>query len=914
MTLAIPSLLLAALLPLVALPRSEANSPEPRPDVLFLAVDDLSDWVGCLEGHPDAHTPNIDRLAERGVLFTHAYCVSPICGPSRASVLTGQRPETTGVYTNRGTYIDHVPDAVSLPRRMQQHGYRVLGAGKVNHGLGLRIPEDWHEYGPGSGVVGSPFTDEELRCEGMLPTREIRRDGWRCTLPMNGGLSMIDRPTNQWDTFDWGPLDVPEEEFPDARVAAWGARQLALERDQPLFLAIGIYKPHQPFFVPRAYFERFSAEEVHLPPALAGDLDDVPIAGRDLALRPWTSGTHRTVVEHDAWREAVAAYLATIAFADAQVGVVVDALSRSERADDTWVVLWSDHGWSLGQKEHWGKHDPWRSSLRVPLVVVPPVGRAPEGFRPGTVCEAPVSLLDLYPTVLDACELPVPDELEGRSLLPLLRDPRAPWPEAVVSTVGRGTHSVSTPEWRYIRYFDGSEELYELESDPQEFFNRADEPELAEVRERLASYTPRDDRVLRYVRRGRWKCVLRADGTANLFDLHAPMGISEQDDLAAKRPEVVAEIRAQLERLELEERFVALPDPEDRPLRVVAFGDSTTAPRKTVREVYAARLPALLAEEGIEVEVLNRGRGGSHTGRRSDNAVDQLLADDSRIAPIGPAEDQRDAQPRVVHRRLAPRELRAVVPEVDHQRVLGAPRLLQLVEQEAHAGIEAGETVVVVRGELAQPRGVGADPRQRPDLVASDRFRGQTAVLPQQREVCVGVVDHQEERRFPGLLEETRRRLGDAPHVAAVEGRRLALVEAEVAGERRLGVDVTPLLLGEELERGRPLHWHYLASEEGPRALLREGDWIVGAGWDRPGQRMGRVTLDGIRTMRAAELAGFQLWNVIDDVGQENDLAAREPERLAVMQAALSTLHREVVCEAPDWPTLVENEEQEDEE
>ena len=539
---------------------ASAGAADVRPNVLMIILDDLNDWVGCLGGHPDAHTPAIDRLAARGMLFTNTHCTSPICGPSRSALLTGMRPETTGVYHNRGTYVDYVPQAVSLQKHFMAAGYRVLGAGKVNHGLGMVVPDDWHQYGPGCGVLGTPFVDDELDCTMMNPTRTINRGRLTVTLPLNGGLSMIDRPTNTWDSFDWGPLDLADDDFPDGRIAAWGAEQLSVEHEGPLFLAVGFYKPHQPFFTPRKYFELFDPEKVRLPKTTPGDLDDVPQAGRDLATRPWTSGTHKTVVEHHCWLEAVHAYLATIAFADAQAGRLIDALDRGPMADNTWVVLLSDHGWSLGEKEHWGKHVPWRESVRQPLIIVPPRGDTPEGFEPGSRCTAMVNLLDLYPTLIEACRLPARDELEGRSLVPLISDPAAEWPEATVTTVGRGTQSVATRGWRYIRYFDGTEELYDHRRDPREWVNLAGDPGSVDVRRRLAVYLTEDKRIKQFVRWGRWKYVVNTDGSAMLFDIHATFGISEQDDVAEEHPEVVAKITGYLETNNATARRVLMPD------------------------------------------------------------------------------------------------------------------------------------------------------------------------------------------------------------------------------------------------------------------------------------------------------------------------------------------------------------------
>lgn len=554
---------------------AQSDGDPQRPNVLFIAVDDLADWCGCLRGHPDAQTPNIDRLAARGVLFTNAHCVSPICGPSRAAVLTGMRPETTGVYTNQGTYSDYVPEAVGLPLHFKNSGYRVLGAGKINHGLGMMNPSLWHDYGPDCGIVGTPFTNEEMLSAGLENgrTRTIRRGRLNCTLPMNGGLSLIDRPEMTWNTFEWGPLDLPDEDFPDGQIAAWAVEQLQKELTEPLFLAVGFYKPHQPFIVPRKYFEMFDPRRTALPPSIAGDLNDVPRAGKELAHANWSAGTHKTVTEHNQWREGVAAYLATIAFADAQVGKVLDALDRSPHANSTWVVLWSDHGWTLGEKEHWGKYDPWQGSLRVPLIIVPPKDATPDGFQPGSRCDALVSLLDLYPTLIDACRLPERAELEGRSLLPLISDPDRKWSEAVSASIGRGTHAVISKDWKYIHYFDGSEELYDLRVDPEEWFNLASRTELSGTKQRLANQIPTDVRFRQLARWKSYKCVIPAEGKPLLFDFRATFGISEHSDIAHEQPHTVDAILAYLREHRRDERHVSIPAVAI-PVRAVETGNT----------------------------------------------------------------------------------------------------------------------------------------------------------------------------------------------------------------------------------------------------------------------------------------------------------------------------------------------------
>lgn len=596
-----------------------------RPNVLIISLDDMNDWLGCYRGHPDAKTPNIDRLAARGVLFSNAHCVSPICGPSRASVLTGMRPETTGVYHNKGKYIDYVPDAVTFPEHFRANGYHALAAGKVNHDLGEPDPRLWNENGPDCGVLGTPFVGDELHTANMTPERIIARGSLRITLPANGGLSAIDRPNNTWDSFDWAPLDCPETDFPDRRIADWGVRQISKEHDQPFLLAVGFYKPHQPFFAPRKYFEMYDSANVALPKTIAGDLHDVPATGFELATRPWTSGTHQTVAKNGAWREAVHGYLATVSFVDALVGRVVDELEKSPHADNTWIILWSDHGWSLGEKEHWGKHVPWNESVRMPLMIVPPRNGKSDGFQPGSRCDARVSLLDLYPTLIDACGLPPRKELEGKSLLPLIADPNADWNDAVVSTIGRGTHSLSTDKWRYIRYFDGSEELYDLNNDAHEWFNIANVKEHSSTKKQLAKHFPIDKRFKQFVRWGRWKCVIPVDGEPMLFDYQGQFGISEQFDLANDRPDIVKQIQKTIAAKKLTHRNVDITSLVSAPakLRIVAFGDSTTASRSNIRHVYADRLPGLLWDQGIEASVINAGIGGSHTGRLTNNARHQ---------------------------------------------------------------------------------------------------------------------------------------------------------------------------------------------------------------------------------------------------------------------------------------------------
>ncbi|MCP5116488.1 MAG: sulfatase [bacterium] len=282
--------------------------------------------------------------------------------------------------------------------------------------------------------------------------------------------------------FDWAPVVAEDSAMADGQVVGWAERQLARERDEPLFLAVGIYRPHVPWYVPEKYFDMFPLEEIELPKVLEGDLDDVPEAGKRNLRRKWQSW----IVENNQWKKAVQGYLASIAFADVMVGRLLDALERSGRERQTVIVLWSDHGYHLGVKEHWEKFALWEQTTRVPLIFVAP-GITSEGAR----SKRPVSALDIYPTLAGLCGLPLPGHIEGRSLLPLLDDPDAEWNHAAVSTHLRNNHAVRSERFRYIRYADGSEELYDHLDDPLEWRNLAGRPDYAAVTAGMRKWLPK---------------------------------------------------------------------------------------------------------------------------------------------------------------------------------------------------------------------------------------------------------------------------------------------------------------------------------------------------------------------------------------------------------------------------------------
>lgn len=471
------------------------------PNVLMIAIDDLNDWVGCLQGHPQTLTPNIDRLAERGVLFANAHCASPACNPSRAIVFSGRMPWHTGVWSNESKRLfQQQPDIPVIPRSFNEAGYATLGTGKLMHSsqAANRMMFEQH-FNPEQ--RWSPFTREQVRYQkselsskGTSEPRHIvsLAEGKEVVLPLNGMPSDRNPQTPAGESFDWGPLNVPDAEMGDTQITDWAISKLkAGFGGRPFFLGVGYYRPHIPLFAPARYFERFNNQNVELPPFLEGDLDDLSPVARQWAIEPVTAGRHSTVVTHHQWHHAVKAYLACVTFVDHQIGRLLNSLDKSAFGENTVVVLWSDHGWHLGEKQHWGKWTGWERSTRVPLIVVPPKNQRDHYAAGGSTCDIPVSLLDVYPTLLELCEVNGPRDLEGSSLVPLLRDANAASDRHAVTVFDRGNVSVRSSQWRYIRYADGSEELYDMTSDPNEWRNLANEKSRAAVVESFRNLVPR---------------------------------------------------------------------------------------------------------------------------------------------------------------------------------------------------------------------------------------------------------------------------------------------------------------------------------------------------------------------------------------------------------------------------------------
>jgi arylsulfatase A-like enzyme len=431
----------------------------PQPNVLFIAVDDLNDWVGPLGGHPQVKTPHIDHLAARGTTFTNAHCQAPLCNPSRTSVLTGLRPSTTGTYAlapwfrTAAKFKDHE----TLFQYFHRHGYVTLSAGKVFHDA----------YPPKEGRVNGAEVDVWGTHGGFTPRPKAKF----VTTPDNIPL------------MDWGPFPETDEECFDWDVATWAVEQLQSPPKGPFFLAVGLRHPHVPCYAPQKWFDLYPDATLQMPRVKDDDRDDLP---RFASYLHWKLPEPRLkwLKEHNQWRPLVRAYLASVSFADSQIGRILKALSESGLEKNTVVVLWSDHGWHLGEKGITGKNTLWERSTRVPLIVAGP------GVAAGARCGRPAELLDLYPTLTEVCSLPPKPGLEGISLIPQLKDAKTPRERPAVTTHNAGNHSVRTEKWRYIRYADGSEELYDEVADPDEWANRAADPKLAAVKKDLAKWMP----------------------------------------------------------------------------------------------------------------------------------------------------------------------------------------------------------------------------------------------------------------------------------------------------------------------------------------------------------------------------------------------------------------------------------------
>ncbi len=425
-----------------------------KPNVLFIAIDDLRDWVGYLGHNPQTRTPNIDRLAKMGVAFTHSYCAAPVCNPSRAALMSGLRPFSTGVYNNNNDWRTVIPEEKTMTHAFRSAGYFVCGSGKIYHESYKRL-EDWDDY---------------LRTEGggkaeKALARTAKDDGV-------GGIK-------------FAPFDCADDALPDWKITDYGIAELGKKHDKPFFLAVGLHKPHMPWNVPQKYYDMFPADKIELPPHLDEDLKDIPPAGVKMA-KP--EGDHANIVKAGRWKEAIQGYLAAIAYTDMNIGRLLDAYDKAPDKANTIIVFWCDHGWHLGEKQHWRKFALWEEATRSPLIwVVPGV------TKPGSVCERTVDFMSIFPTLTDLAGIATPSHVEGQSIRALLADSKANWEQPGLTTYQFKNHAVRSEGWRYIRYADGGEELYNEQTDPNEWTNLASDSHYAAQKAELAKFLPKSD-------------------------------------------------------------------------------------------------------------------------------------------------------------------------------------------------------------------------------------------------------------------------------------------------------------------------------------------------------------------------------------------------------------------------------------
>lgn len=423
-----------------------------QPNVLFIAVDDLNHYAGFMGRNSQAKTPNIDRLAARGAAFTRAYCTAPACNPSRASVMSGIRPSTSGMYVNSQRWQDFIAEGQGLNHHFRKHGYSTIGMGKIYHekDVSADYPSGWDAYPPVQvDLNGSKGKDRVKKFEAYFT-----------------------------------PLihDLADEDLGDWHTVNFVMSQLKRAHEEPFFLACGLWKPHLPFVVPKKYYDLFPLDQIELPPHERGDWKDIPTIAHQLHS---SNEDHKQMLRDDRWKAAIQSYLAAMAYADMNIGRLIDALDASPYADNTVIVLWSDHGWHLGEKQKWRKFTLWEEATRTPLICV-----APGVTEANTVISHPIDFTAIYPTLCELAGLPIPEHVEGKSLVPLLRDPDLTWNSYALTTHGYMNHAVRTRDWRYIRYSDGSEELYDHRSDPYEYNNLVGNPEYTDVIEKHMALLP----------------------------------------------------------------------------------------------------------------------------------------------------------------------------------------------------------------------------------------------------------------------------------------------------------------------------------------------------------------------------------------------------------------------------------------
>ena len=435
-----------------------------KPNVLFIAIDDLNDWISVFGGHPKAVTSHMDRLADSGAMvFQNAHCAGPVCCPSRSAMLSGFMPSRSGIYSNSQNMLDSplVQAHATLPEYFSKHGYVSLSMGKI-----------FHKHATAHGLdAGQWAYDKYESAKGGGGVNEAKLTSRNKNL-INGQPGPPSQHNKGGGTeFAWGPTAKGKEATKDYQTALWAGEQLQKSYDRPFFMAIGLSKPHLPFYVPQEFFDLYDPDGDYLPPIREDDLEDILTPRGKQKFQ--ASGDYLWLKQNNLLNEAARAYLAATSYADACLGVIFEALEMSPHYNNTVVFVWGDHGWHLGEKLKYRKGTGWSESTRIPFVVRLPgmVGRQD--------CRRLVNMIDFYPTLIELCGLPEKKVLDGRSFAPLLKHPAMPWDFPTVTINGEGNASACDDRWRFIRYSDGTEELYDLQTDPQEWHNLITQPSPA---------------------------------------------------------------------------------------------------------------------------------------------------------------------------------------------------------------------------------------------------------------------------------------------------------------------------------------------------------------------------------------------------------------------------------------------------
>ena len=427
---------------------------DPRPDVLYISIEDVAPLMGCY-GHPVVKTPHIDALGTRGVVFERAYCMVPVCNPSRAAISSGLRPETTGVFGNSVDWRLRLPEGhKTFYELFRDHGYETAICGKIHH----------HER-----YFNDRKPEAQLRENRMWTTtlaakaKGYARPPVKPNAPMPKWLKKGDYPER---SLNWGPTGLADTDQRDGAIATAVAKKLMEPRAKPLFMAVGLHAPHYPLRAPDKYFALYPPGKIELPEVPPDDLADVPCT------YPVFNWSDERWTDADEKRQEIAAYYATISYIDACVGILLDALKRSGRERNTIVCLWGDHGMHLGEHGLWRKYTLFENAARVPFILA-----APGVAKEGALCKRPVELIDMYPTLADLCGLSEPKGLEAISMKPLLADPKRLWKRCAFTSRSKGQRSLRTERWRYTEWGSPDKaELYDHDADPGELTNLAKDP------------------------------------------------------------------------------------------------------------------------------------------------------------------------------------------------------------------------------------------------------------------------------------------------------------------------------------------------------------------------------------------------------------------------------------------------------